>query len=228
MAKNSFDARHSRNCLTRNYSGVIFADNFFQRERQGGKLSSWNLGAGAQVRRYLDFSLKAGVEPRKALIDLVQIADGKSVVVGIGQPTVLALGKTLANLRPFPTHFGAGLVLPSTSSALRCWLRGHDRGDLLHASNKIVEAVSSAFSLDGVIDAFNHGGGKDLTGYEDGTENPHGQKAIEVAIARGQGDGLDRVSSLCSSGCTILKRSRQCRAKIRITPSDGEKATTKS
>jgi putative iron-dependent peroxidase len=143
------------------------------------------------VGRYLNFSLKAGVEPRKALIDLVQIADGNNVVVGIGQPTVLALGKTIANLKPFPTHFGAGLVLPSTSSALWCWLRGHDRGDLLHASNKIVEAVSSAFSLDGVIDAFNHGGGRDLTGYEDGTENPQGQKAIEAAIARGQGDGLD-------------------------------------
>ena len=149
------------------------------------------LAPAPRLGRYLNFSLRAGVEPRQELIDLVEIADGDNVVVGFGQPTVLALGKTIANLRPFPTHFGAGLVLPSTSSALWCWLRGHDRGDLLHASNKIVEAVASAFSLDGVIDAFNHGGGKDLTGYEDGTENPHGQKAIEAAIARGLGDGLD-------------------------------------
>ena len=138
------------------------------------------LAPAPRLGRYLNFSLRAGVEPRQELIDLVKIADGDNVVVGFGQPTALALGKTIANLRPFPTHFGAGLVLPSTSSALWCWLRGHDRGDLLHASNKIVEAVASAFSLDGVIDAFNHGGGKDLTGYEDGTENPHGQKAIET------------------------------------------------
>jgi porphyrinogen peroxidase len=141
--------------------------------------------------RYLNFSIKAGGEPRKALVDLVQIADGNSVVMGLGQSTVLALGKKIANLKPFPTNFGAGLVLPSTSSALWCWLRGNDRGDLLHASNKIVEAVSSAFGLDRVIDAFNHGSGRDLTGYEDGTENPQGQKAAEAALARGLGDGLN-------------------------------------
>ena len=149
------------------------------------------LAPAPTLGRYLSLSLKAGAAPRKALVDLVQVADGNSVVVGIGQPTVLALGKTIATLKPFPTHFGAGLVLPSTSSALWCWLRGHDRGDLLHASNEIVETVSSAFGLDGVIDAFNHGGGRDLTGYEDGTENPQGQKAIDAAIARGQGAGLD-------------------------------------
>ena len=144
-----------------------------------------------RLGRYLNFSLRAGAEPRKTLVDLVQIADGNNVVMGIGQPAVLALGKTIANLRPFPTHFGAGLVVPSTSSALWCWLRGHDRGDLLHASTKIVDAVSSTLSLDSVIDAFNHGGGRDLTGYEDGTENPQGQKAIEAAIVRGQDDGMD-------------------------------------
>jgi putative iron-dependent peroxidase len=170
---------------------VIFADKFFLRGRHVENRQAGILAPVPRLGRYLNFSLKAGVEPRKALIDMVEIADGNNVVVGIGQPTMLALGKTIANLKPFPTHFGAGLVLPSTSSALWCWLRGHDRGDLLHASNKIVEAVSSAFSLDGVIDAFNHGGGRDLTGYEDGTENPQGQKAIEAAIARGQGDGLD-------------------------------------
>jgi putative iron-dependent peroxidase len=125
------------------------------------------------------------------LSDLAQIADGNSVVVGIGQPAVLALGKNIAQLRPFPTNFGAGLVLPSSSPALWCWLRGHDRGDLLHASKQIVDVVSTAFSLDGVIDAFSHGGGRDLTGYEDGTENPQGQKAVDAAVARGLGDGMD-------------------------------------
>jgi len=160
----------------------------------GDKVENYQAGILAPVPRlgrYLNFSLRAGAEPRKTLVDLVQIADGNNVVMGIGQPAVLALGKTIANLRPFPTHFGAGLVVPSTSSALWCWLRGHDRGDLLHASTKIVDAVSSTLSLDSVIDAFNHDGGRDLTGYEDGTENPQGQKAIEAAIVRGQGDGMD-------------------------------------
>ena len=141
--------------------------------------------------RYLNFVLGAAAEPRQGLLELAKIADGKDVVVGIGQSTVLALGKNIAELRPFPTNFGAGLVLASTSPALWCWLRGHDRGDLWHASKRIVAAVAPAFALDGVIDAFNHGGGRDLTGYEDGTENPQGAKAADAAIARGGGDGLD-------------------------------------
>src|SRR5690606_15985901 len=114
-----------------------------------------------------------------------------SAVVGLGQPTVLALKKSIPGLRPFPTNFGAGLVLPSTPSALWCWLRGKDRGDLLHASTKIVRPTASAFSRDAGIDGFNHGGGRDPTGYEDGTENPQRQTAADAAIVRGQGEGLD-------------------------------------
>lgn len=143
------------------------------------------------VGRYLNFSLRAGVEPRQSLLELIKIADGTRLVVGIGQAATFALKKTVPGLRPFPTQFGAGLVIPSGSLALWCWLRGDDRGDLLHASKKIVEAVSQAFCLESVIDGFNHGGGRDLTGYEDGTENPQGNKAAEAAIARGEGAGLD-------------------------------------
>ena len=42
-----------------------------------------------------------------------------------------------------------------------------------------------------VLDAFRHGAGDDLTGYEDGTENPEGEKAVEAAIVGGRGDALD-------------------------------------
>jgi putative iron-dependent peroxidase len=143
---------------------------------------------------YLNLSLKAGADPRTSLSDLATIADGKTTVVGIGESTVLNLGKRIAGLKPFPTNFGSGLQLASNPAALWCWLRGDDRGDLLHASNKIVAAVAAAFHLDGVIDSFQHGGGRDLTGYEDGTENPQGQKAVDAAIVRGQGEGLDGAS----------------------------------
>jgi len=144
-----------------------------------------------RLGRYLRFSLKAGVTPREALLELKKIADGDQLVVGIGQPVSVSLGKRISGLRSFPTHFGNGLILPSTPAALWCWLRGADRGDLLHTSRKIVEAVASEFNLDAVIDGFNFGGGRDLTGYQDGTENPQGKKALEAAIVQGQGGGLD-------------------------------------
>ncbi len=144
-----------------------------------------------KLARYLKFSLKAGVKPRAALRELARHADGSKVVVGVGQPAALALGKKIAGLRTFPTQFGAGLVLPSTPSALWCWLRGDDRGDSLHLSRNVADSVAAAFRLDEVIDAFMFGTGRDLTGYVDGTENPKGNKAVAAAIVRGLGAGMD-------------------------------------
>ncbi len=144
-----------------------------------------------KLARYLTFSLKAGAQPQSALSQLVALADGDVLVVGIGQPTVVALNRRIDGLRNFPTNFGAGLVLPSTSAALWCWLRGADRGDLLHLTRKVINAVASAFTTDPIIDAFEHAGGRDLSGYVDGTENPQGAKAIAAGIIGDQGDGLD-------------------------------------
>jgi putative iron-dependent peroxidase len=149
------------------------------------------LAPAPKLARYLTFSLKAGTQPKKTLRQLADIADGDLVVVGIGQPTVVAASGRIDGLRTFPTNFGSGLVLPSTSAALWCWLRGSDRGALLHLSRNVVDAVSSAFSLDSVIDAFQYDTGRDLTGYVDGTENPKGAKATAAAIVRGQGAGLN-------------------------------------
>ena len=55
--------------------------------------------------------------------------------------------------------------------------------------------MSPAFDSDTVIDGFFHDIGRDLTGYEDGTENPKGgEKATAAAIVQGQGQGMDRSS----------------------------------
>ena len=144
-----------------------------------------------KLARYLSFSLEAGAKPGRAIKTLVELADGDSAVVGFGQPLVRVLGGEIPGLRVFPTHFGSGLVLPSSSAALWCWLRGDDRGKLLHAGRKIIAVVSTAFSLDSVIDGFQFDNGRDLTGFVDGTENPKGKKASAAAIVRGAGAGLD-------------------------------------
>lgn len=149
------------------------------------------LAPAPKLARYLSFSLQAGAKPGRAIKALVELADGDSVVVGLGQPLVRVLGREISGLRSFPTQFGPGLILPSSSSALWCWLRGDDRGKLLHAGRKIIAAVSSAFALDSVIDGFQYDSGRDLTGFVDGTENPKGKKAYAAAIMRGEGPGLD-------------------------------------
>jgi putative iron-dependent peroxidase len=45
--------------------------------------------------------------------------------------------------------------------------------------------------LSQTLDAFRHGSGRDLTGYEDGTENPSGDAAVEATVVAGRGRGLD-------------------------------------
>mgnify|MGYP001388236407 CR=1 FL=1 len=144
-----------------------------------------------KLARYLSLSVRMGANPGDALRALIGLADGESIVVGVGQSLVRVLGKEIPGLRVFPTQFGSGLILPSSSAALWCWLRGDDRGKLLHSGRKIITAVSSGFALDSVIEGFQYDTGRDLTGYLDGTENPQGGKASAAAIVRGHGDGLD-------------------------------------
>lgn len=140
---------------------------------------------------YLTFSLKHGVQPRRALQALAAVADGEQCVVGIGQPVIAACRSRIDGMREFPGFSGRDFVLPSTPAALWCWLRGADRGDLLHLSRRIVEALAPAFAVESSVDAFKHGSGRDLSGYEDGTENPKGKKAVAAAIVSGRGAGID-------------------------------------
>ena len=141
--------------------------------------------------RYLNFSLKPRTDPRKALGALAALADGESCVAGIGESVLRALGIAVPGMRPFPSYAGAGFEVPSTPAALWCWLRGSDRGALLHQGRAFEAAIGPAFSLDHAIDAFRYGKGLDLTGYEHGTENPRGRKAVAAAAVAGMGAGLD-------------------------------------
>ncbi len=134
--------------------------------------------------RYLTFSLKPGMSPRGPLRELRDVVDGERVVVGIGASLALALGRNIEGLRTFPSHTGAGFDVPSTPSALWIWARGDDRGELFHRSRRIERTLARAFQLEQALDAFRHDRGRDLTGYEDGTENPKGRKAHRAAIVQ--------------------------------------------
>lgn len=143
------------------------------------------------VGRYLVFSLAPESEPREALERLATRVDGESTVVGLGASLVKALGAMVEGLAVFPAYTGAGFEVPSRPQALWCWLRGDDRGDLVHHTNALRNILEPAFLLDDVVDAFKYGEGLDLTGYEDGTENPQGDEAVSAAIISNAGAGLD-------------------------------------
>jgi putative iron-dependent peroxidase len=141
--------------------------------------------------RYVTFDLKARANPMRALAALAGLADGERCVVGLGESLLNAVGSPIAGLRAFPSSSGRGFEVPATPAALWCWLRGTDRGTLLHEGRAIERALAPAFECAQTIDAFRHGRGLDLTGYEDGTENPRGRKAVAAVAVTGQGTGLD-------------------------------------
>jgi putative iron-dependent peroxidase len=139
----------------------------------------------------LGFSLIHEADPEPVLRKLARKAIGDELVVGFGAPLVMALGADLPGLRGFPASSGPGFSVPSTQCALWCWARGEDRGHIMQAARELELLLEDAFDLEEVVDGFVHDGGRDLTGYVDGTENPTGDKALEAGIVQGEGTGLD-------------------------------------
>lgn len=154
------------------------------------------------VGRYAFFSVGPSADAaalRQALQKLQSLADGNQVVVGIGPLLTAALGVSVPGLREMPHLSEHGVDVPSTPTAFWCWLRGSDRGALVLLTHTLENALAPALHLDRVVDAFRHGEpsaqhGRDLTGYEDGTENPEGEAAEAAAFVQGQGAGLDGAS----------------------------------
>lgn len=144
-----------------------------------------------RAARYMTFSIAQPRRVKAALAALASRADGDEIVVGVGATLARQLGASIAGLRAFPRLAGAKVKVPATSSALWCWLRGDDPGDILHRARAIDAALDDAFKATAVVDGCRHHEGRDLTGYIDGTENPKGAKALRTTFVAGQGAGLD-------------------------------------
>ena len=145
--------------------------------------------------RYLTFALRPQSTAEELAVVLTSLQIPESCVLGIGAAVVAQLGADLPGLHQFPamqsTVAAPALSMPSSSGALWCWLRGSDRGNLMHQGRALMQQLQSCFAITDITDGFLYGGGLDLTGYEDGTENPEDDRAIEVALVAGQGPGLD-------------------------------------
>lgn len=144
-----------------------------------------------RVASHLFFTLEQPQHLDQALSALVTLTDGGRLLVGLGAPLVAALEQTLAGLRDFAALQGAGVAIPATQHALWCWLRGNDEGELLHRTRELQAALAPALRLHSSTHCFLYRDGHDLTGYEDGTENPEGDDALAAAVVGADaGDGL--------------------------------------
>lgn len=138
--------------------------------------------------RFVTLGLLDGVDPVPALRTLAANYD-PAAVVGIGAPVVRRLGRSVPGLVGFPDDLSA--LMPSTQGAVWLALLHDDRGDQLDASLRLTDRIADAFVIREEVDAFSYRGGRDLSGFVDGTANPVGDDAVAAAIISGEGPGLD-------------------------------------
>lgn len=147
-----------------------------------------------QAAWHLQFDLASKATPAEinaALGRLADAVDGDRAVVGLGLPLAQVLGRDIPGLHDFPAFTSEAASVPATPHALWCWLRGSDRGTLLHQARDLAHLLAPAFTLAHSLESFQYEDSRDLTGYEDGTENPQDGEAIAAAFTAGMGPGLD-------------------------------------
>lgn len=145
---------------------------------------------------YLSFQIKDGVSKTTAMPVLRQLfamADGSRMALGLS----LSLCKKLDIKCPKELH---EFQMPKSSKVkvaaqnnvdLLVWLRAtdkQDRGDLIQISQHLQMLLANSFVVADVVESFKYevkhsAESFDLTGYEDGTENPKGQKAKSFGFA---------------------------------------------
>lgn len=140
---------------------------------------------------HLFFSITDAKQVRQALAALIAQSDDKGTVFGFSQGLCAQLKiKAPKVLKPFAEPAGSRLKLPATQRDLWVWVRsglqdakGTGQAEIQARSRAIAAQLAPGLQLAQALPCFRHGEGRDLTGYEDGTENPKGKKALAAAIA---------------------------------------------
>jgi putative iron-dependent peroxidase len=145
--------------------------------------------------RFVAYALRGDAKRSERVYSVLQelsaLPKDASWVLGVGLDVVRTLERTVPHLEAFPVFAEALVPVPSTPQSLWLWLRGEDRGELLHAQRRFDALFEPAFERIEVVESFRFREGRDLSGYVDGTENPPDERFEEVACVTGQGEGLD-------------------------------------
>ncbi len=145
------------------------------------------LRAAPATARFTTFAF-TGNDARIALRRLGKRKHDPHTLVGLGAPLVAAAGGAIEGLRGFPDDLG---LFPETQGALWAFFGHADPGHAFDAARRLAADLGPSFRVAEDVAAFTYRGGRDLSGFEDGTENPTGAAAVSAAIIDGKGPGLD-------------------------------------
>lgn len=137
--------------------------------------------------RYLTGRTRLSVDFGALRDSLRAIAIDKGLVIGLGPGLTRALGFDRKEMRTFPAMSGPGVEVPSTQSDLWFWFNCDDRASAVTRSCDLMARLANCVEFAPPVDGFKNGEtenglGRDLTGYEDGTENPEGDAATSAGV----------------------------------------------
>ena len=137
----------------------------------------------------LSFALASGANAHEALLGLAAGFEPGWGTVGIGEPLTRAVGRAVPGLRPFPALSSPGCGVPSTQQPLWILIAAASQGGIFDIYRKVEALTAEAFVLTDSMPTFIYADHRDVTGYEDGTENPKGKAAVAAAVVE-TGRGL--------------------------------------
>ncbi len=106
---------------------------------------------------YLSFNIRQAMSQHHAIENL-QTIDTRDNVIGIGQSLLSRFKLSFPGLKTMPDFSSDRITLASTPVDLWYWLRGDDRGELLHRARRIIRQLSPSFELSASVDAFKYAG----------------------------------------------------------------------
>lgn len=133
------------------------------------------------VGRSTTMRLKAGTDARALLLRLAAGWQTQWGVLGLGAPIMKVLGSDIPGLRPFPEIAGP-VAIPITQGDLWVVLRGDDRSEVFERGDALAALLGDDVEIQDSVETFLHDGGRDLTGYRDGSANPPPEDVPGVAL----------------------------------------------
>jgi putative iron-dependent peroxidase len=150
---------------------------------------------GSHAHHFLEFDLRPGVSAAQA-VDAFRGLRTPDVSAG-GVNLVIAFGASVwrevapsaapAELAPFEPVAGDGRSAPATQHDAWLWISGAEPDVTWDSARAAARALAGAAQVAAEQPAFTYHGGRDITGFVDGTANPQVRRAAEVALV---GPGL--------------------------------------
>lgn len=146
---------------------------------------------GTAAHAYLEFDLLASADGPAAVADVARLREPRTTIGGVNlvagfRPELWAVVATDAapvGVRGFDAPVrGVAEALPATQHDLVIWLSGASYDVVFDTSRSIVAELAGRAALAHEMVGWQYHHDRDLTGFEDGTENPSVVEATAVAL----------------------------------------------